>query len=59
MIIKIFGERNTSTNALKQMIAQISESFLHPGGLRDFSAAERGLVRLAQKTGFSNSSVRS
>lgn len=57
MKIKIFGERNTSTNALKQMIAQNSESILHPGGIRDFSVAQRGVVSLVDKVGFPTSYV--
>ena len=53
MKIKIFGERNTSTNALGSMIKENSSSFLHPSGLRDFSMFERSVVNTAIKVGLS------
>lgn len=50
MKIKIFGERNTSTNALKQLLKANSNSIIHPSGVRDWPLAERLLIRAAAKT---------
>lgn len=35
MKIKIFGERNTSTNALQQLLLNNSSSYLHPGTMEE------------------------
>jgi hypothetical protein len=57
MKIKIFGERNTSTNALQAMIKENSSSFVHPSGLQDFPMFERNVVKAATKVGFSKARV--
>lgn len=51
MKIKIFGERNTGTNAIKQMIKINTKSFVFPGTAREISTSIGEEIRIRKKAG--------
>lgn len=54
MKIKIFGERNTGTNALLQMLKINSGSAFYPGTMSEISAFQNKKVQLASRMGLDN-----
>lgn len=51
MKIKIFGERNTGTNALLQMLKINSDSVFYPGAMSEISKIQTNKVQLAVRMG--------
>ncbi|MDB3935094.1 hypothetical protein N9383_00060 [Granulosicoccus sp.] len=58
-LIKIFGERNTSTNALKLLIERNSESIVVPSTMTEIDSSATRRVEIMQKLGLSRKIIES
>lgn len=57
MNIKIFGERNTSTNALTQIIRENSSSIVHPGAIAEMGLLATKRTQIERRLGASKQRI--
>jgi hypothetical protein len=57
MMIKVFGERNTSTNALERIIRLNSKSLVHPGTVSELDRSSFQRMRIMKREGASAESI--